>query len=63
LVRQIIGPAFKVKVRVKAKLFIDSSMARDSFATFIPISSESEARSKIIFDYFDLLSAIAAVRK
>lgn len=39
---------------------VDSSMARDSFATFIPISAESEARSKIIFDYFDLLSAIAA---
>jgi hypothetical protein len=35
-------------------------MARDSFATFIPISAESEARSKIIFDYFDLLSAVAA---
>jgi len=35
-------------------------MARDSFATFIPISAESEARSNIIFDYFDLLSAIAA---
>lgn len=38
----------------------DSSMARDSFATFIPISAESEARSKIIFDFFDLISAIAA---
>ena len=35
-------------------------MARDSFATFIPLSCETEARSKIIFDYFDLLSAIAA---
>ncbi|CCX30769.1 Similar to Morphogenesis-related protein MSB1; acc. no. P21339 [Pyronema omphalodes CBS 100304] len=42
------------------ELFRHSSMARDSFATFIPISAESEARSKIIFDYFDLLSAIAA---
>ncbi|RPA96170.1 hypothetical protein L873DRAFT_1695373 [Choiromyces venosus 120613-1] len=39
---------------------VDSSMARDSFATFIPISAESEARSKIIFDFFDLISAIAA---
>lgn len=38
----------------------DSSLARDSFATFIPISAESEARSKIIFDFFDLISAIAA---
>ncbi|KAL7270041.1 hypothetical protein RUND412_007263 [Rhizina undulata] len=39
---------------------LDSGMARDSFSTFIPMSAESEARSKIIFDFFDLLSAIAA---
>ena len=39
---------------------IDSDMARDAFATFIPISVESDARTKIIFDFFDLLSAIAA---
>ncbi|GAP88730.1 putative morphogenesis protein [Rosellinia necatrix] len=38
----------------------DSNMARDSFSTFIPLSIENEARSKIAFDYFDLLSAIAA---
>ncbi|KAI0839095.1 DUF1708-domain-containing protein [Hypoxylon sp. FL0890] len=38
----------------------DSSMARDSFSTFIPLSVENQARSHIIFDYFDLLSAIAA---
>ncbi|KAL9100749.1 MAG: hypothetical protein Q9163_003916 [Psora crenata] len=38
----------------------DSSMARDAFATFIPLSVESDARTKIIFDFFDLLSAIAA---
>ncbi|KAI3318536.1 DUF1708-domain-containing protein [Xylariaceae sp. AK1471] len=38
----------------------DSNMARDSFATFIPLSVENEARSKIVFDYFDLLSAMAA---
>ena len=38
----------------------DSSMARDSFATFIPLSVDSDARTKIIFDFFDLLSAIAA---
>ncbi|KAI0187791.1 hypothetical protein F4808DRAFT_71208 [Astrocystis sublimbata] len=38
----------------------DSNMARDSFSTFIPLSVENEARSKIVFDYFDLLSAIAA---
>ncbi|KAI1375422.1 DUF1708-domain-containing protein [Hypoxylon crocopeplum] len=38
----------------------DSRMARDSFSTFIPLSVENQARSHIIFDYFDLLSAIAA---
>ncbi|KAI1418889.1 hypothetical protein F5Y12DRAFT_721465 [Xylaria sp. FL1777] len=38
----------------------DSNMARDSFSTFIPLSVENDARSKIAFDYFDLLSAIAA---
>ncbi|KAF7546222.1 hypothetical protein G7Z17_g8590 [Cylindrodendrum hubeiense] len=39
---------------------IDSHMARDSFKTFIPISVENGARQRIIFDYFDLLAAIAA---
>lgn len=38
----------------------DSNMARDSFATFIPLSVDSDSRTKIIFDFFDLLSAIAA---
>lgn len=38
----------------------DSDMARDAFATFIPLSVESDARTKIIFDFFDLISAIAA---
>ncbi|KAI0473885.1 hypothetical protein GGR56DRAFT_666871 [Xylariaceae sp. FL0804] len=38
----------------------DSHMARDSFSTFIPLSVENQARSQIIFDFFDLLSAIAA---
>ncbi|KAI3340820.1 hypothetical protein F4824DRAFT_497119 [Ustulina deusta] len=38
----------------------DSNMARDSFSTFIPLSVDNAARSKIVFDYFDLLSAIAA---
>ncbi|KAL8949936.1 MAG: hypothetical protein Q9222_004003 [Ikaeria aurantiellina] len=38
-------------------------MARDAFATFIPISVESEARTKIIFDFFDLMAAIAAHSK
>lgn len=38
----------------------DSHMARDSFKTFIPLSVDSEAKSSIIFDLFDLLSAVAA---
>ncbi|KAJ5299485.1 hypothetical protein N7476_011042 [Penicillium atrosanguineum] len=38
----------------------DSDLARDAFATFIPISVDSDARTKIIFDFFDLLAAIAA---
>lgn len=35
-------------------------MARDSFKTFIPISVENGARQRIIFDFFDLLAAVAA---
>ena len=35
-------------------------MARDAFATFIPLSVETDARTKIIFDFFDLMAAIAA---
>ncbi|KAI9866621.1 MAG: hypothetical protein M1813_001173 [Trichoglossum hirsutum] len=38
----------------------DSNMARDSFATFVPISVESDARTSIIFDFFDLMAAVAA---
>jgi hypothetical protein len=38
----------------------DSNIARDAFATFIPISVDSDARTKIIFDYFDLMASIAA---
>lgn len=38
----------------------DSEMARDSFTAFIPVSVDSDARAKIIFDFFDLLAAIAA---
>ena len=38
----------------------DSDLARDAFATFIPLSVESDARTKIIFDFFDLMAAIAA---
>ena len=35
-------------------------MARDAFKTFIPLSVDNGARSCIIFDFFDLLAAIAA---
>jgi hypothetical protein len=40
--------------------FADSNMARDSFKTFIPLSVENGARSSIIFNFFDLLAAVAA---
>ncbi|CDM31926.1 hypothetical protein DTO013E5_1840 [Penicillium roqueforti] len=38
----------------------DSDMARDAFSTFIPIGGDSDARTSIILDFFDLLAAIAA---
>ncbi|KAK4162564.1 hypothetical protein QBC43DRAFT_77729 [Cladorrhinum sp. PSN259] len=38
----------------------DSNMDRNSFKTFIPLSVDNKARSQIIFDFFDLLSAVAA---
>ncbi|EPE10241.1 morphogenesis protein [Ophiostoma piceae UAMH 11346] len=38
----------------------DSNGARDSFTTFIPLSVDNDARSTIVFSFFDLLSAIAA---
>ena len=38
----------------------DSDFAPDAFTTFIPITIGSGARSKIIFDFFDILAAIVA---
>ena len=38
-------------------------MAKHAFDTFIPLSVESEARRNIVFDFFDLLAAIAANSK
>lgn len=38
----------------------DSNFARHAFDTFIPISVESDARKNIIFEFFDLLSSVAA---
>jgi len=35
-------------------------MSRNAFNTFIPMSTDSESRRQIIFDFFDLLAAIAA---
>jgi hypothetical protein len=35
-------------------------MSRNAFNTFIPMSTDSETRKQIIFDFFDLLAAIAA---
>ncbi|KAF1981015.1 hypothetical protein K402DRAFT_425764 [Aulographum hederae CBS 113979] len=39
---------------------LDSNMARHAFDTFIPLSVDSTARKQIIFDFFDLLAAVAA---
>ena len=41
----------------------DSNLDRNSFKTFIPLSVDNKARSQIIFDFFDLFSAIAAHSK
>lgn len=38
----------------------EAGMARNAFDTFIPIGSDSPARTRIINDFFDLISAIAA---
>ncbi|EME43845.1 hypothetical protein DOTSEDRAFT_71609 [Dothistroma septosporum NZE10] len=38
----------------------EAKLARNAFDTFIPIGVDSEARRSIIFDFYDLLSAIAA---
>lgn len=41
----------------------DSHFATHAFDTFIPLSVDSDARKLIIFDFFDLLAAIAARSK
>lgn len=38
----------------------ESSMARNAFEAFIPISTDGAARKNIITDFFDLLAAVAA---
>jgi hypothetical protein len=47
-------------LRSRADSYIDSNLARHAFDTFIPLSVDSEARKRIIFDFFDLLCAVAA---
>ena len=51
------------KVVRRSRSHVGSNMARDSFATFLPLSVDSDARLKIIFDFFDLMAAIAAYGK
>jgi len=41
----------------------DSLMSRTAFSTFIPMSVDSAVRKSIIFDFYDLLAAIAAHSK
>ena len=53
------GTYYKIR-QVSLMSSPDSDMARDAFATFVPISVESDARTKIVFDFFDLMAAIAA---
>jgi len=38
----------------------ESNMARNAFDIFIPLAVDSSSRQQIIYDFFDLLSAIAA---
>jgi hypothetical protein len=35
-------------------------MSKNAFSVLIPYATESEARKKIVVDFFDLLAAIAA---
>jgi hypothetical protein len=39
---------------------VDSKMAKNAFTVFIPMSADSDARKRIVFDFFDLLAAVAA---
>ncbi|CAK4031971.1 related to morphogenesis-related MSB1 [Lecanosticta acicola] len=38
----------------------EANLARNAFDTFIPIGADSEARRSVIFDFFDLIAAVAA---
>lgn len=50
----------KKKANANGGLSEDAQFARDAFSTFIPLSVDSDARTKIIFAFFDLMAAIAA---
>jgi hypothetical protein len=43
-----------------ADIHLDSKMAKNAFTVFVPMCTESDARKRIIFDFFDLLAAVAA---
>jgi hypothetical protein len=58
LVRTLVSNT--IATRTLLTICPDSNLARHAFDTFIPLSVESEARQRIIFDFFDLLSAVAA---
>ena len=38
----------------------ESNFARNAFETFIPIVADSAARKSVIFDFYDLMAAVAA---
>lgn len=48
------------RLNTLTRLPLESQMAKHAFDTFIPLSVESDARKAIIFDFFELLAAIAA---
>lgn len=43
-----------------AEYMTDSNMSKNAFSVFMPMVTETDARKRIIFDFFDLLAAIAA---
>jgi hypothetical protein len=53
-------PAHRDVTTSRANGGADSNLARHAFDTFIPLSVDNGARQRIIFDFFDLLSAVAA---
>ena len=60
LVSHLLNCSFLDQSALANVMFQDSNLARHAFDTFIPMSVDSEARKSIIFDFFDLLAAVAA---